>query len=142
MTIVKFRAYVKSEKVLGRVVGIDFQNHRVSVEIEGQEIRDYEMENVVITQFTGLYDDNGVEIYEGDIVEIQEMNITPYRSVVHYDFMGAWVESHPLRRQLGFSVIQNLSDYCDYGRGMPMEVGGKVGKCSVVGNFFESKINN
>ncbi|WP_172418966.1 YopX family protein [Geobacillus subterraneus] len=87
----------------------------------------------ILMQFVGLFDDEGREIYEGDIVEVTEYNTPPHRSVVCFGHSGAWIEGHPLRRQLGLSSAQPLSDYCDYGIGQ-----GETATCKVLGNVFET----
>lgn len=66
--IPKFRCFDKDTKTMHEVVAIDFKDWRVYYEAYG--LRSYWNKNVALMQSTGLHDEQGVKIFEGDIVEI------------------------------------------------------------------------
>lgn len=68
--IPKFKAFLKDTNQVLDVEIIFFELG--IVKLTNNEF--YEFEDIIIMQFTGLHDKNGVEIFEGDIVEHLDFN--------------------------------------------------------------------
>jgi len=83
MREIKFRAWEKNMKEMINVDSIDFERKIINKEFVWRMLSE-----VALMQFTELKDKNGIEIYEGDIVDFTFFdhydNGTNYKGVVKY----------------------------------------------------------
>ena len=99
--------------------------HNMKVTLTGVEPRvmvgGYEVKPETVGQFTGIRDKEGIEIFEGDIVEYEDI----LHGVFHTHLTVAWHESfHNLMLRNGCLTVNLL--ICN-------------GRCKVVGNLHQRK---
>ena len=130
MRVVKFRAWDKEIEKIYPVLEIDFVEEWVSM-YSKMAGRHYNwLNNLVLMQYTGLEDKNGVEIYEGDILELRANPFNKTRDLFQVVFKDG-----------GFRDEWN--NYI--GQYLPPDIRNKQGgrvrlneACEVIGNIYEN----
>ena len=89
-------------------------------------------ETAVWLQFTGLTDKNGVEIYEGDIVNFKKTFISPMdrKTVLHLD------KNFVVGEDKGTYYLKNLGEPKEK---HPHPLYFDVDNCEVIGNIYQHK---
>lgn len=93
---IRFRAYYKTRKEVYPVSFINFDKKIVTLSIEktinGEWYRTVTFDTIELIQYTGLKDNNDVDIYEGDIVEHLDGEYS-FSGVVTYSPFGWFVRT-------------------------------------------------
>ena len=117
--IPKFRAFCKRHKCIEEVFQITYLGDN-DIKVEAECLSGYVGSDFILMQSTGLHDKNGVEIFEGDIVEII-YDREPFTGVVVYD--------------LGETDFKATNNHEDYGNNFQyLTVGESI---EVIGNVHQ-----
>ena len=127
MREIKFRAWHKPTQLMDDVALIDFYNDKIGTLyadpfVQGESMKKYSFNEIVLMQSTGLKDKNGVEIFEGDIVEN-----TTQRVYLGHRFEVSWNGGYACFQLLNGGKSSNvplIQDFMSY---------------EVVGNIYENQ---
>ena len=122
----KFRVWDKKYKKIMKVNEINFEKSSVWIESDSGDHENRHtltrgFDEVILMQSTGLHDEQGVEIFEGDVVEII-YDSEPFTGVVVYD--------------LGETDFKATNNHEDYGNNFQyLTVGESI---EVIGNIYQN----
>ena len=122
MNNLKFRAWDKKHKEMFEVIKIEFHPNIFYMAKEPAWIVIRAKNEIELMQSTGLKDKNGVEIYEGDIIDVGTR--IPFLNKIQRDEETAYLKLVPLDKRWTESYFTNFEDKNRY---------------EVVGNIYENK---
>lgn len=121
MKELKIKAWLKKEKKMVAIIGIDFNYEYIRyTEDDNLFNSDYkvaEFKDIELLQFTGLKDNGGQELYEADVIKFNDGVDDIYGLISYDDEDGTYRVSYE-------NITEHLSD--------------REGDFEIVGNIFEN----
>ena len=117
----KMKAWLKKEKKMVAIIGIDFNYEYIRYteddNLFNENYKTAESKNIELLQFTGLKDNGGQELYEADVIKFNDGIDDIYGLISYDDEDGTYRVSYE-------NITEHLSDL--------------EGDFEIVGNIFEN----
>ena len=117
----KMKAWLKKEKKMVAIIGIDFNYEYIRYteddNLFNENYKTAEFKNIELLQFTGLKDNGGQELYEADVIKFNDGIDDIYGLISYDDEDAVYCVSYE-------NVIEHLSNM--------------AGDFEIVGNIFEN----
>ena len=117
----KMKAWLKKEKKMVSIIGIDLNYQYIRYSDDGNLFKDdykiAEFKDIELLQFTGAKDKAGQEVYEADVIKFNEGIADIYGLISYYDEDAVYCVSYE-------NVTEHLSNM--------------AGDFEIVGNIFEN----
>ena len=121
MKELKIKAWLKKEKKMVSIIGIDFNYEYIRYteddNLFNENYKTAEFKNIELLQFTGLKDNGGQELYEADVIKFNDGIDDIYGLISYDDEDGTYRVSYE-------NITEHLSDL--------------EGDFEIVGNIFEN----
>ena len=119
----KMKAWLKKEKKMVAIIGIDFNYEYIRYteddNLFNENYKTVEFKNIELLQFTGLKDNGGQELYEADVIKFNDGIDDIYGLISYDDEDGTYrvsyenITEHLSEREGDFEIVGNIFENPD-----------------------------
>ena len=119
----KIKAWLKKEKKMVAIIGIDFNYEYIRYtedsNLFNENYKTAEFKDIELLQFTGLKDNGGQELYEADVIKFNDGIDDIYGLISYDDEDGAYrvsyenITEHLSEREGDFEIVGNIFENPD-----------------------------
>lgn len=119
----KIKAWLKKEKKMVAIIGIDFNYEYIRYtedsNLFNENYKTAEFKDIELLQFTGLKDNGGQELYEADVIKFNDGIDDIYGLISYDDENGAYrvsyenITEHLSEREGDFEIVGNIFENPD-----------------------------
>lgn len=123
MKELKIKAWLKKEKKMVSIIGIDFNYEYIRYteddNLFNENYKTAEFKNIELLQFTGLKDNGGQELYEADVIKFNDGIDDIYGLISYDDEDGTYrvsyenITEHLSEREGDFEIVGNIFENPD-----------------------------